>query len=120
LTWPAGRSATVAINGKPLNLTRETNADLVLEMTYRVDAAPTGPVTLGFGGAKVDATALFAAGPQWRTVRIGLKCLRDRGADMTGVTSLWSLAAKAPFALSVADIHLASDPSGAVCPEAAR
>jgi beta-glucosidase len=120
LTWPAGRSATVAINGAGLNLTRETNADLVLEMTYRVDAASTGPVTMGFGDAKVDATALFAAGPQWRTVRIGLKCLRDRGADMTGVKTPWSLTASAPFALSVADIHLATDPSGAVCPEAAR
>jgi len=120
LTWPAGRSATVAIKGAALNLSRETNADLVLEMTYRVDAAPAGPVTMGFGGAKIDATPLFAAGLQWRTVRIGLKCLRDRGADMTGVTSLWSLAASAPFALSVADIHLASDPSGAVCPDVAR
>ncbi|WP_066826338.1 glycoside hydrolase family 3 protein [Sphingomonas mali] len=120
LTWPTGRDATIAINGVALNLTRETNAELVLEMTYRVDAAPSGPVTLGFGAAKVDATPLFAAGPQWRTVRIGLKCLRDRGADMTGVTTPWSLTASAPFALSVADIHLATDPSGAVCPAAAR
>lgn len=120
LTWPAGRDATIAIAGPPLDLTRETNADLVLEMTYRVDTASAGSVMLGFGGAKVDATAIFAAGPQWRTVRIGLKCLRDRGADMTAVGTLWSLSASAPFALSVADIHLASDPSGAICPEAGR
>jgi beta-glucosidase len=39
---------------------------------------------------------------------------------MTGVTTPWSLTASAPFALSVADIHLATDPNGAVCPEAAR
>ena len=120
LTWPGGHTATVAIHGAPLNLQRETNGDLVLEMTYRVDTAPAGPVTLGFGAAKLDATALFGAGTQWRTVRIGLKCLQQRGADMTAVETPWSLSASTPFSLSVADIHLATDPSGAVCPDAAR
>ncbi|MEO5493270.1 MAG: glycoside hydrolase family 3 N-terminal domain-containing protein, partial [Sphingomonas sp.] len=120
LTWPAGRAATVTIGGAPLDLTRETNADLVLEMTYRADATSAGPVTLTFGSAQLDATALFAAGPQWRTVRIGLKCLRDRGADMTAVKTQWALTATGPFVLSVADIRLATDPSGAVCPEPAK
>jgi beta-glucosidase len=122
LNWPAGRAAAIAIaiRGAALDLTRETNADLVLEMTYRVEIAPQKPVSLRFGEAAVDATGLFAAGPQWRTVRIGLKCLRDRGADMKSVTVPWTLAATGPFAVSIADVRLATDPSGAVCPESAK
>lgn len=120
LSWPGGRAATVAIGGAPLDLTRETNADLMLEMTYRTDSVPTGPVTLAFGTAHLDATGLFAAGPQWRTVRIGLKCLRDHGADMSAVKTQWALTATGPFALSVADIQLVTDPSGAICPGAAK
>jgi beta-glucosidase len=120
LGWPAGRAATIAIRGVALDLTRETNGDLVLAMTYRVEAPSAGPVRLGFGGATVDITSLFAAGAKWRTVKIGLKCLRDRGADMTKVAVPWSLTATGPFAVSVADVRLATDPAGAVCPGAAK
>ncbi len=120
LGWPLGRAATIAIRGAALDLTRETNADLVLAMTYRVETAPKGSVKLGFGSAAVDATGLFAAGPKWRTVKIGLKCLRDHGADMKKVATMWSLTATGPFAISVADVRLVSDPSNTVCPGAAK
>ena len=46
--------------------------------------------------------------------RTGLAALSS--ATMIGATAV----AGAPDALSVADIHLAGDPGGAVCPEAAR
>ena len=116
LGWPAGREASFAISGGPIDLTRETNADLSLQFTYRVDVAAAGPVTLGFGGGSVDAKSLFASAADWRTVRVPLKCLRDKGADVAKVTEPFRLTATGPFTLSIADIRLASDPSGTVCP----
>ena len=116
LSWSAGKEASFAISGGPLDLTRETNADLSLQFTYRVDVAAAGPVTLGFGGGSVDAKSLFASAADWRTVRVPLKCLRDKGADVAKVTEPFRLTATGPFTLSIADIRLASDPSGTVCP----
>jgi beta-glucosidase len=116
LTWPEGEKATLGIHGADLDLTRETNADLVLLMTYRVERAPAGTVRLGFGTGAVDATPLFGAGSGWRTTRISLKCLRDRGADMAKVSTQWSITTMGPFSVSIADLKLATDSQGAVCP----
>jgi beta-glucosidase len=120
LTWPEGQQATLGIHGADLDLTRETNADLVLSMTYRVERAPAGIVRLGFGTGTVDATSLFGAGSGWRTARISLKCLRDRGADMAKVSTQWSISTTGPFSVSIADLRLSSDPQGAVCPAKAN
>lgn len=120
LTWPAGRAATLGIHGATLDLTRETNGDMVWQMTYRTDQAPVEPVTLGFGGATVDAGGLFKGDGGWHTVRIGLKCWRDRGANIAKVDSQWSLTTTGPFAVSVADMRVATDPSGAICPPQAK
>jgi beta-glucosidase len=117
LTWPAGHNATIGIHGADLDLTRETNADIVLQFSYRVDQAATGPVRLGMGNATLDARALFGARTGWQTLRINLKCWRDAGMDIGHVGTQFALTATGPFAVSLADVHLGSDPAGAVCPK---
>ena len=109
-------AGTARIEGPALDLVRETNADLNLQLAYRVDHASTGAVTLALGGGKVDVASVLDRSPGWHTLRVPLKCLRDRGATMTGVSAPFSLAATAPFTVTVSDIRLATDPAGAVCP----
>ncbi len=116
LTWPANRTATIAIHGADLDLTRETNADIVLQFAYRVETAATGPVRLGMGNATLDARTVFGARAGWQTLRINLKCWRAAGMDTAHVATQFALTATGPFAVSLADIHLGSDPAGAVCP----
>ncbi|MCC2976809.1 exo 1,3/1,4-beta-D-glucan glucohydrolase [Sphingomonas sp. PL-96] len=112
-----GGQGAVRITGPEIDLTREANADLLLQVTYRVGAAPTGPVTLGFGGGKVDARAIFTpAGSEWRTVRVPLKCFRDKGADVAKVREVFSVTSSAPLRFAVADLRLVTDPAGATCP----
>ncbi|WP_420140257.1 glycoside hydrolase family 3 N-terminal domain-containing protein [Sphingomonas sp.] len=117
LTWPGGQEATVRIGGKPMDYRRETNADIQLQMTYRVDRTPAAPVRIAFGSGSIDATSLFKTGGAWRTVKIPLACFRKAGTDMTDVSTVFSAATTGPFALSVSDLRLAADPAGAVCPE---
>lgn len=118
LRWPAARAATVRIGGPTLDLTRETNADLLLQITYRVEQAASGPITLALGAGQVNAASLFGSvGGGWKTVRVPLKCFREHGADMAKVTAPFALSATGPFAVAVADIRLATDPAGAVCPK---
>ena len=51
-------AATLSIGGAPINLSRETNGDLSLAFTYRVDQPATGPVTLAMGDGKRAAAAI--------------------------------------------------------------
>jgi beta-glucosidase len=117
LTWPA-RSATLRIGGPTLDLTRETNADLLLQFTYRVTAAATGPVKLTMGSAGgVNVASLFkTADSAWKTVNIPLKCFRSHGAEMAAINPVFALTATAPLAFALADLRLVTDPAGAICP----
>lgn len=120
LTWPKQATATVKIAGPTLDLSRETNADLVLQLTYRVMQPATSPVTLamGSGGKGVTVTSLFeTAGTDWKTVRVTLKCFRSHGADMTKVAAPFAMTAIGPLGFALADLRIATDPAGAVCPD---
>jgi len=118
LSWADGQSGTVSITGPKANLLREVNADVQLQITYRVDRAPAAPVRLMLGTANVDATQLFAkAGAEWRTVKVPLACFRDHGGDMANVSTPFALGTTGPFTVAIADLRLAADPAGSVCPK---
>jgi beta-glucosidase len=118
LSWADGQGGTVSIAGPKTNLLREVNADVQLQITYRVDRAPAAAVRLTMGTATVDATQLFAkAGPEWRTVKVPLACFRDHGGDMANVATPFALGTTGPFTVTIADLRLAADPAGSVCPK---
>ena len=114
LTWKGKGTARIA--GPDLSLVRETNGDLNLQLTYRVDRAATGPVGLSLGGGRVEVAGTLDRSPGWHVLRVPLKCFRDRGATVDKVASPFALDAAAPFAIALSDIRLATDPAGAVCP----
>ncbi len=91
LNWSAAGPATAALaSSTPLDLDRQTNGDVMLVATLRIDALSSGGTTLGVTcghgcGARVPLDAQLAALPrgQWLRVGIPLKCFRDAGADMS-------------------------------------
>ncbi|WP_341207235.1 glycoside hydrolase family 3 N-terminal domain-containing protein [uncultured Sphingomonas sp.] len=115
LTWKGKGAAKIA--GPDLSLLRETNADLNLQITYRVDMPARGPVGLALGGGRVDVAPLLGKSG-WQVLRVPLKCFRERGATVEKVSTPMTIDADAPFALSVSDVRLATDPAGATCPAA--
>jgi beta-glucosidase len=117
LAWPAGRESTFRIGGQALDLTRETNGDLSLQITYRVTQPATGAVRLMLGTGSVDGTQLFGAAGDWRTVRVPLKCFRDAGADVAKVDPVFAVSATGPLTMAVSDARLATDPAGTICPK---
>ncbi len=115
LRWSGAGKAR--ITGPELALVRETNADMNVQVTYRVVQAPTGPVTLTLGGGSVTVTDALDRSVGWHVMRIPLKCLRDAGANMEKVTEPFALSAAAPFVIAISDVRLATDPAGSVCPK---
>ncbi|MGV3771218.1 MAG: putative glycoside hydrolase, partial [Sphingobium phenoxybenzoativorans] len=110
-TWNA--PGTVAITApKPIDLSRESNGEISLVMDYRVDAKPTGPVTLGVrsGGktASVPITKTLAdAKPgEWQTLAVPLQCFATRGADMAAIASPFVLEGGAPLFIAISDVKL--------------
>ncbi|MBW6529241.1 exo 1,3/1,4-beta-D-glucan glucohydrolase [Sphingomonas sp. RRHST34] len=116
LSWRGAGSAR--ITGPALSLVRETNADLNLQVSYRIDRAATGPVSLALGGGKVDVARALDSSAGWHVLRVPLKCFRSAGATMESVDTPMALTATAPFTVAISDIRLATDPAGAVCPGA--
>lgn len=90
LSWSAAGTATAALaSSSPLDLDRQTNGDVMLVTTLRIDAlSPLGTaigVTCGSGCiATVPIGPQLAALPrgQWLRVGVPLKCFRAAGADM--------------------------------------
>ncbi|WP_448662321.1 glycoside hydrolase family 3 N-terminal domain-containing protein [Sphingomonas sp. CJ20] len=118
--WPAG-AATLRIGGGKLNLTREANADLSLQIVYRLDAAATAPVKLlmegGTNSGAIDATSLFTGQTgTWRTAKVLLKCYAQNGVDLTNVVAPFVVQASGPLSFAIADVRIVSDPNASICP----
>lgn len=114
LAWTA--AGTARIVGPPLALLRETNGDLNLQLSYRLDTRPSGAVGLALGDGRVDVTGLLDRAAGWHQLRVPLKCFREHGATVEKVATPVAFDAAAPFAIAIADVRLSTDPAGAVCP----
>ncbi|PZR32047.1 glycoside hydrolase family 3 protein [Caulobacter segnis] len=122
LTYSGDQLASVEIVGdKPLDLTFQTNADMVLQLDYRFDAPATKPVTLALGEGRLDVTPPAGTPTgQWSSVKIPLKCFQAAGADMSKVAAPFALSTAGTFQVSIASVRVVTDPAGAVCPAKAQ
>jgi beta-glucosidase len=122
LTWSGAQQASAAITGLPVDLSRHTTADMAVAIRYRLDRAPTAPVMMTLTGgnraASLDITKLLSQGSpkEFRTLKIKLSCFREAGADMSSVTSPFTLTTSGALSLTFTDLRLATNEGDAVCP----
>ena len=114
LTWTGSKPASwLLVSGKPLDVTRESNGDVQLQLTLRRDSAVTAPVWLGVGcgdgcSGRVDLQKTLAAIPQgeWKVVGVPLKCFVAAGADVSKLVQVPVLESSAALQVSVWRIAL--------------
>ena len=114
LTWTGSKPASwLLVSGKPLDVTRESNGDVQLQLTLRRDSAVTAPVWLGVGcgdgcSGRVDLQKTLAAIPQgeWKVVGVPLKCFVAAGADVSKLVQVPVLESSAALQVSVSRIAL--------------
>lgn len=111
--WRGDGPATVELATQtPIDVTRETNGDVMLLMTMRVDALPTAGATLTArcGDACQGAAPLRLKGHiepgQWRTLGIPLKCFAQAGADMSRLVAPFQLTTAGRMDLSLSRVAL--------------
>ena len=125
LTWRGGADASVALTGATaVNLTRQSNGQMVLALRYRLVRAPTAAVTLRMGcgpacAGVLPVNAVLRRGRlgRWHRLRIPLACFARAGANMSHITTPFAIQTSGRLALAVADIGVQSDSAGAAaCP----
>jgi beta-glucosidase len=123
--WTGQARGMLAIHGPPVDLSRQTTGDMAVQVRYRIDQAPTKPVTMSIGcsddascGGTVDISSLLkdAKPTEWRSVKVKLSCFQAAGARMDHVTAPFVIGTEGALALSVTEVALASNEGDAVCP----
>lgn len=97
----------------PVDLSRETNGDVLLQLTLRLETKPGAPVTIAARcgpGTCADPVPLpeLAALPigQWQTLAVPLKCLLPPGSGSQAVSAPFVLATRGSLALDLASVTL--------------
>jgi len=123
--WTGKAEGSIALTGRPLDLARQANGDLVLLIEYRVDRQATAAVRLAqtcgpgcAGSLDVGPILNASVAGQWRTLKVKLACFRDAGADLAKLDAPFVMTTAGRLSLSLRTVRLSSDPQGAVCPSA--
>jgi len=109
----SGGGAALAVSSHdPLDLGRETNAEVLVLFTLKLDKAPASASV----GLRCDGTGCGARVPvtlpaNGKFVRYGmpLKCLASKGADMSRVTAPFIFETTGPADYSLAEVRLGTD-----------
>ena len=105
----SGPQAFALTASQPLDLSRETNAQLSLLVDFRVDSKPAGAVTVAVNDTAIPVTgAMQGATGEWRTLTIPLGCFSKAGANMTKVATPFSLATAGKLTIAISDVRVAS------------
>ncbi|WP_029913536.1 exo 1,3/1,4-beta-D-glucan glucohydrolase [Caulobacter sp. UNC358MFTsu5.1] len=123
LIFSGDKPATVALAAdEAFDLSFQTNAEMNLLVEYRLDAKPTGLVTLANGWGKLDLTPVLNAAPtgEWKSLKVPLKCFQAAGTDVTKVTTPFALSTPGSLTVSLQTVKLTTEPAGATCPAKAQ
>ncbi|MFC5436859.1 exo 1,3/1,4-beta-D-glucan glucohydrolase [Rhodanobacter umsongensis] len=127
LDWSGHGTARAALVAPaPLDVGRETNGDVMLVTTLRVDGLSQQGTTIGVAcgsgcGAAVPIGKQLAALPrgQWLRVGVPLKCFRDAGADMSKLDRPFEWTSSPGEHIAIADVSLGTVADQALaCPAA--
>lgn len=106
----AGQQALLLEAAKPLDISRETNAQLSLVVDYRVDSPPTAPVWVGMDKGLVAVTGELRAATDgnWKTLTVPLGCIARAGADPARVSTPFVLTTGGELTVAISDIRIVS------------
>jgi beta-glucosidase len=108
----AGGEAAVTLGTfEPIDISRETNGDVLLLVTLKVTDAPDWAGFAMRDGADTIRVSSVLLPESAEFVRYGLslKCLRDKGLDMTKVSMPFVLATEGTADFALADVRLGTD-----------
>ncbi|WP_254424992.1 exo 1,3/1,4-beta-D-glucan glucohydrolase [Rhodanobacter sp. B04] len=114
LSWSGqGTARAELVAPAPLDVERETNGDVMLVTTLRIDALSPAGASIGVGcgagcSGQVPVGRQLAALPrgQWLRLGIPLKCFRDAGANMSSLDRPFEWTGHSGEQIAVTDVSL--------------
>jgi beta-glucosidase len=100
---------------RPIDLSREANGAMVLQIDFRVTSGAVGPVTLAIDDTALPVGSEFARSGEWRTLRVPLRCFGQKGGDLTKVSHI-RLQTAAALGLDFSDVALRETAASDRCP----
>lgn len=107
----AGGPASVMLrNFEAVDISRETNGDVMLLVTLKVWDAPDRARIGALGsGTRGFTEVTLPQGGDWVRYGIPLKCLRDRGANVASLTEPFVLTTEGPADYAIGEVRLGMD-----------
>lgn len=118
IIWSGKGAGTLSIAGPAADLNRQLTGAFALAIDWRVDTAPTRPVTLAFGDRPLTITDRLKTGAI-ATMQIPLRCFTDAGADITKIGTPLAISTDGALAITLARVRLEPISSADACPPAA-
>jgi beta-glucosidase len=114
LAWSGAAPARAfLLSDKPMDVSRESNGDVMLILTLRPEVAAARDATIGVncsGGCEARLKLNEALAPlklsEWTTLAVPLKCLQKAGADMTKLDRPLILETDGAWQLSISRVAL--------------
>lgn len=106
-----GETAITLGTFDPIDISRETNGDVMLLFTLKMTDAPErAGIAMRSGGETTAISAVqIPVGEAFVRYGISLKCLRDKGIDMTKVTMPFVLATSGAADFALTEVRLGTD-----------
>jgi beta-glucosidase len=115
-TWSGAGVAWLALDrARPIDLSREANGAMVLQVEFRTTKGAVGPVTLAVDNIALPVGSEFARPGAWQTLRVPLRCFGQKGGDLTQVSRI-RLQTAAPLSFELSDIALRETAASDRCP----
>lgn len=114
--------AVLSIEGEPVDISRESNADMAIELQYQVIGDMSAKTTLGIGcgeNCKGELDISKDLGKKvnqgWQTSRLKLSCFAQKGTDMTAVNAPFILDVFGTLQIQLSAIQIVSNQGDASC-----
>ena len=114
--------AVLSIEGEAVDISRESNGDMALELTYQVlgDKVANTTFTIGCGegcsgGLDITNGLLSKLNQGWQVSRLKLSCFAERGTDMSKVSSPVVIAGSGATQIQIKSIRIDSNQGDANC-----
>lgn len=108
----------IAVDGPPVDMERYLNGGFALRLDWRIEARGDAPVTVSFGGVRLDVSTLVGAATPGKagTLLIGLKCFAEHGALIKAIGTPLRMGAGKGFAVTVRNAGIEGIGQMPACP----
>lgn len=119
-TWAA--DGAIAIQGPPVDLSAELDANESLLIEWRIDRAPRGAVKISLGSVAFDLRRALARLPAETVVQtsIPLRCFKGAGANLDALSAPFKIETVRGFAATIRTVRIGAAQSPIQCPPEVR